>query len=98
MQRRILSHTATLLIGIVIGTTVVPGLCQQVGQKIFVGQREFEGFTTEKKLATLNQKLDYLIQAGLPVGLYVDKNGVVQSSLERSGPYSGSSGTVRIGK
>lgn len=91
-----------VVIGVVIGGTMMPGLCEQVGQKMFVGgksQKEFEKLTMEKKLAALNNKLDYLIQKSLPMGQYIDDDGVVQSSLRRSGPFSSGSGsgTVRIG-
>lgn len=81
MKTRISSHLFMMLIGILIGNTVMPALCQQVGQKMFVGptsQKEFETLTLEKKMAALNIKLDYLIQKSLPSMYYIDNDGVVQ--------------------
>ena len=103
MKERILSCLFMMLIGLVIGCTVMPALCQKVGQKMFVGsnsQKTFETFTLEKKLATLNRKLDYLIQQGLTAGYYIDDDGVVQSPIRSTGRQNGFSaptaGTVRV--
>ena len=104
MQLRKLSHFPVLLVGIAIGCSVVPALCQQVGQKMFVGtnsQKEFETLSTDKKLVMINRKLDYLIQKSLPTGYYFDDNGVVQSALRsttfgsRNSP-APTSGSVRL--
>lgn len=81
MKTRISSHLYMMLVGVVVGNTVVPAICQQVGQKMFVGvnsQKEFETLTLEKKMAVLNTKLDFLIQKSLPSLYYIDNDGVVQ--------------------
>lgn len=103
MEKRIVTHVLVFCIGFVIGISVMPGKCQRVGQKLFVGtksQKEFETLSAERKMATLNWKLDYLIQKSLPPGCYIDDDGIVQSSIRTTvpkiGPFSGQSGTVHI--
>lgn len=80
-----------------------PAFSQQIGQKLFVGvksQQEFESLVLEKKLAIINQKLDYLIQQNLRPGYYIDKDGVIQNAIKGgpsgSGGSSPSSGTFRF--
>lgn len=104
-MKKMSGHGIALLIGFALGSNVIPAISQQVGQKMFVGsnsQKEFDALSSEKKLATLNRKLDYLIQKSLPVGYYIDDDGVVQTSIRGSKPWGStarpvpSSGSVKV--
>ena len=88
------------MLGVLIGMFMMPAVGQEIGQRMSVGvnsQKNFETYSLDKKLALLNEKLDYLIQKSLPRGYYVDDEGVVRSSIRDGGSIHAGAGSSFIG-